>query len=169
MYAFVNFMHFFLNLFQYIFPFSRNMHFIYNLWLTLLKFKNLYDILVNIYWQCLSILKPIVGFHSSSTAETDGVQKVGIWKDFVNNICSNSILDTRKGRAGCILNPLRGLSLVPCFSFSPFSPTSPNDSRIYFLLYKCFVLLDQVYFNAENYRWNLFFTYFTISHMLTLI
>ncbi|KAG8200420.1 hypothetical protein JTE90_000503 [Oedothorax gibbosus] len=69
--------------------------------------------------------------NDSSTTETESVRKVGIWKDFVNNICSNSILDTRKGRAGCILNPLRGLSLVPCFSFSPFSPTSPNDDTLF--------------------------------------
>ncbi|GFY73750.1 cytosolic phospholipase A2 [Trichonephila inaurata madagascariensis] len=68
---------------------------------------------------------------TSTETETDGGQKHGIWKDFVNNICSNSILDTRKGRAGCILNPLRGLSLVPCFSFSPFSPTSPNDNTLF--------------------------------------
>ncbi|GIY89321.1 cytosolic phospholipase A2 [Caerostris darwini] len=67
----------------------------------------------------------------SCSTETDGGHKHGIWKDFVNNICSNTILDTRKGRAGCILNPLRGLSLIPCFSFSPYSPTSPNDNTLF--------------------------------------
>ncbi|XP_015931209.3 cytosolic phospholipase A2 isoform X1 [Parasteatoda tepidariorum] len=53
-----------------------------------------------------------------------------VWKEFVNNICSTSLLDTRKGRAGRILNPLRGLSLVPCFSLSP--PTSIcNDDALF--------------------------------------
>ncbi|XP_055934812.1 cytosolic phospholipase A2-like isoform X3 [Argiope bruennichi] len=68
---------------------------------------------------------------SCATEEVDGKRKHSIWKDFVNNICTNSILDTRKGRAGCILNPLRGLSLIPCFSFSPFSPTSPSDDMLF--------------------------------------
>ncbi|GIY97974.1 cytosolic phospholipase A2 [Caerostris extrusa] len=42
----------------------------------------------------------------SCSTETDGGHKHGIWKDFA-------------------------LSLIPCFSFSPYSPTSPNDNTLF--------------------------------------
>lgn len=64
------------------------------------------------------------------TSTKNQVQK-RFWQQFIDNICTSTMLDTRKGRAGLILNPLRGLSLVNCFPFSPFSPTSPSDDQLF--------------------------------------
>ncbi|XP_067145479.1 cytosolic phospholipase A2-like [Centruroides vittatus] len=66
----------------------------------------------------------------NETSLTKQVQK-SFWQQFIDNVCTSSVLDTRKGRAGLILNPLRGLSLVNCFPFSPFSPTSPSDDELF--------------------------------------
>ncbi|XP_054709516.1 cytosolic phospholipase A2-like [Uloborus diversus] len=59
------------------------------------------------------------------------ITKEGFWLQFINNISTCPALDTRKGRAGRILNPLRGLSLIPCFPHSPVSPTKPRDDTLF--------------------------------------
>ncbi|XP_013772392.1 cytosolic phospholipase A2-like [Limulus polyphemus] len=67
--------------------------------------------------------------------DTESEEKDGyITKTFnqlIESVCSSSVFNNRRGRAGMILNPLLGLALIPLRHFSPISPITPTDDMWY--------------------------------------
>ncbi|XP_013774109.1 cytosolic phospholipase A2-like [Limulus polyphemus] len=66
----------------------------------------------------------------TKSKEKDGYMKIA-FKQMIDSICSSSVFNNRRGRAGMILNPLLGLVLIPMREFSPISPITPSDDQWY--------------------------------------